>query len=154
MKRLLALVWTGLVVLGWLSASRAITQNWVHTGPDLVFNTFEGQDLAVQSKGEVTLEAVSDRLFVFSNPSGETIVGSLTEPPLGWDQGDYYHVGPTKIHDGLWMLDGGETVTVHLKSETGITATEILFEKTQPYAILGIFALVAWGIFLWLGSKF
>ena len=149
MKTFLFLLWTALVVWGYLALSGNIVQDEVHVGPDLVFSVANSRDLEVSSEGKTTIEATSPYYFLLWQSSEEVIAGL---PSIEWDRGTHYSVEPTEIKNGRWMLESEGTVKVRLVSSASITARAIETDPASTYILMLLPAGIAWMAGLVFGS--
>ncbi len=143
MKTFFFWLWTVLVLVAWIGYSGEAVQDKVHTGSDLVFEVSPSRDLTIDAKG-ASIEAISGGYFLFSKPSGETIVGLPSEPPLEWE-GETYYRAATEIQGGRWMIEGEETLKVHLTSPGAISARTIQSGSSViVYSLIFVVAAFVW----------
>jgi len=119
-------IWTVVVLIGVYFFSVNTVDDKVYTGTDLLLNVNTERGLSIDSTSRITLQAGSSDFFLLRDLRGETILGTPTEPPLGWDTKLYFVAGPTQIQGGQWLVEDG-TATLHLKSDSKITVTAVMW---------------------------
>lgn len=139
-------IWTVfcVIVAGLLIWLLSTSQHY--SGSNIIFTTDDQQQLTIDAES-VTIEAVSANFFVLRRPSGETVVGTPTQKPLGWDKDEYYRVEPMKIRGGTWITEKGRNITIHLSSSSDITVQETLKVEGKVGLCLLLVVIV---FFIWL----
>lgn len=143
MKKIMFWIWTGLVIVGVVLVSVVAIRDKVYSGTDLNFEVSTLRVLAVDATSEVTIEAASNEFFLLRKLSGETVVGTPTNPPLGWDYATYYVAGPIKIQGGQWLIQDGAP-TIHLTSADKITVTTAVNNKTATVFLIALAGIMIW----------
>jgi hypothetical protein len=123
-----------------------------YSGEVIEFDTHSKFFLDVSSP--VTIEAVSDNYFEIRLPDGESLVGSMTEPPFGWKSETYYYLKPTPASEGVWNLseDGGITlqfksdkpVQVHQFQNEDVTNAYVIYQRVVVTIIVLCILLAIW----------
>ena len=146
MKKVLFWIWLAVCILGVFLVSGLITADQNYTGTEVALTTSESKLITI-SAGEITIEAASANFFALRNGS-ETVVGVLTQKPLGWGSDLYFRAGPVEISDSsTWVVEKGTNVTIQLNSPETMTVQESL--KTVDKAG-STFAIVMMGVLIWL----
>lgn len=138
-------IWTGFCIVGaglliWLS-----TININHSGSIITLTTNDSYQLTINAES-VTIEAASSNFFVLRQPRGEIIVGTLTEKPLGWYSDEYYKSEPAKIQGGVWIVEKGKDITIHITSMDSVTVQKSLKVETKlsyGLVVVGV-AFIIW----------
>lgn len=145
MKNFLFWIWLAVCILGVFLLNGLATADKNYTGTDITFTTSES-NLVIISAGEITIAAASDDFFVLRNGS-ETMIGVLTQKPLGWSGSYFTTVEPIRISNGTWEVEKGTNITVQLNSPETMTVRESL--KTVDKGGLA-FASALIGVLIWL----
>lgn len=144
-------IWTLFCVALIAGLAYLVSGDTVYTGKNITMSSNDARQLTIN--GTATVEAASSSFFVFKKTSGETLVGTLTPKPLGWESDEYYLAGPTQIQSGTWIIEKGEGITIHLTSQESLTVKEALQPTEQGIVILLLFVLIAI-IWLVIGAAF
>jgi hypothetical protein len=139
-------IWTAVVIIGVILISANAVRDEVYAGTDLSFEVDSERTLSIDASSEITLWAASSDFFLLRKLSGETVVGTPTKPPLGWDSKTYYVAGPAQIQDGQWIVEDGN-ITLHLISDNKITVTAVMSVGNKFGYFFLIFVV---GVFVWL----
>ena len=118
----------------------------VHTGDDITFKVDQKRQFTIETK-EANFEAASGNFFVLRNPNGEVISGSPVPKPLGWYMDEYYITAPKPIESGLWTVEVGSLVTIHLTNASVMTVKESL-QKHEMLA--GSILITIIGVLIWI----
>ena len=151
MKTLLFWFWTAICLLGMSAFVWGINRGNNYTGTEISFTISQGQQIDLDGKATVTIEAASNRFFAFRNEAG-IVVGVLTPKPLGWS-GEYFTAGPVEIQTGTWVVENGDGVTVRLNSSENMAVREALRggEKVVFTLITVLLGLLIWFAVLFVG---
>ena len=108
MKKVLFWIWLAVCILGVFLVSGLVTADQNYTGTEVALTTGESKLITI-SAGEITIEAASANFFALRNGS-ETVVGVLTQKPLGWGSDSYFRARPGEISDSsTWVVEKEQT---------------------------------------------
>jgi hypothetical protein len=99
----------------------------------------------------VALEAASCEFFIFRRRVslyGEVVMGVKTLKPLGWACREYYKAEPLRIPGGLWAVEKGTDITVHLWAFVGDNTVQKAWNSdARLHRLIKVIltALVFWG---------
>lgn len=147
-------IWTVFCVVGAGLLIWFLPADQSYSGSNITLTTDDKRQLSINAES-VTIEAASGSFFVLRKTSGEAIVGSPTQKPLGWDEDEYYRAEPTQVQGGEWIVEKGSDITIHLSSSGNITVQGALKsgEKALSDILLVVFAFSIWLLGCVLGSK-
>lgn len=150
MKKVIAfLIWTAVCVYGTVSFLWKIPNaSWEDSGRDFTFTTDNSKVFATNGPSEI--EAASPWFFLLRNEATNQVITSASiKRPLGWDYNEYHVVAPTDLPEGTWLVDKGQSITIHLTSSSDIKVIESN-NHNRKYNGYFFFAIV--GIFLWIAG--
>lgn len=138
-------IWTVIAMALMTMIIVVVTKNQNFTGSDITFVTGDVSQFTINAPAPVTIEAASNLFFAFRNGS-TTVVGTLTPNPLGWDRNEYFTTGSVSFSGGLWVVEKGNSVTVHLRSSESMTVQDDTQPVQKAANVIGIifFSIVAW----------
>ena len=148
--KVLFLIWTVIIIIGAVLLSVNVVKDNVYSGTDLSFKISTQRTLSIDTTSEIALQAASSDFFLLRKLSGETVVGTPTEPPLGWEHKTYYVAKPTQIQGGQWLVvEDGDNATLYLTSDSEITVIAAMSGGGKTGAI---FLVLLAGAIIWLGG--
>lgn len=139
-------IWTGVCVLGAALLINVVNSPTNYTGNSILFKTSSDNQIDIDAES-VTMEAASSSFFVLRRPSGESIVGVPMDKPLGWSSDEYYFAREENVPGGLWLIEKGSGVTLHITSESNIEVSEV---RTHDSRVDAYFFISLMFFFLWL----
>lgn len=96
-----------LMILLVVALAGVVSSTWTQTGTNILTSVGSDQELLIND-GPVDLKAASESFFVLCNKeTGEAIVGTEIQPPLGWDRGKYFAANKRNV-DGKWSVIANE----------------------------------------------
>jgi hypothetical protein len=115
------------------------------SGNNITLHTNYKRYLTIDAES-VTIEAASSSFFMLRQLSGETIIGTATEKPLGWVSKEYYTAEKKEFPGGEWIVEKGNYITVHITSPGSFTVQEGLItgEKIFVDILIAVAAILVW----------
>jgi hypothetical protein len=138
-------IWTTICIILTALIIWAITLNHTYIGNDITLNADTSHSFNINAD-TVSIEAASVSFFAIHSSNGESIISKSSPKPLGWN-GDYFKTEPMQIHGGLWEIDKGNNITIHITSSSRITILEYLMPSIK---ILTYFLIILMMSLIWL----
>ncbi len=128
----------------------------VHIGTDIVLTTSEGNQLAINAES-ATIEADSGEFFYLTQPvSGDKITGlPAIKPFLGYKRPLYFKADSAIREGGVWIVEDGSDVTIHITGPTDITVQEDIVPSRRNAVNIAwtIMGALIWFMFLKAGTS-
>lgn len=145
MKRWIGiLIWTVVVGMGASLLFWIVTRDETYIGSDLTFTIGDTRTMNV-SAPMMYMEAADDGFFAIRN-GAITLIGKPAPIPLGWSENNYFTAELDQTPGGLWQIEKGRGITIHLVSES--TMTVVIAPKSDERSTILFLTIIA-GAFIW-----
>lgn len=118
------IIWTVICVIGAVLFVWIPTREETYVGSNLTFIVGDTKTMNINTP-QVKMEAADDGYFALRNGS-DTLVGKPMPKPLGWGQDAYFTAELDQAPGGLWQIEKGSGVTIHLVSESTMTVVIVM----------------------------
>ena len=118
------IIWTVICVIGASLFVWIPTREKTYVGNDVTFTASDTRTMNV-STPMTKMEAADDGFFAARNGS-TMLVGKPAPKPLGWEQDAYFTAELDEAPSGLWLIEKGNGVTIHLVSESTMTVVIVM----------------------------